>query len=119
VECINRWIEQGLMRPLDPMLLMMSIWSLTQYFADFEYQARYMLRVKEGLPLDRAYTIDEVTTFVMLGWGVPSRTEGPSAFLARCITRSDDRSSAADIAPSLQTLKTPVHEPLSAGPACR
>ncbi|WP_250514612.1 TetR/AcrR family transcriptional regulator [Caballeronia sp. INDeC2] len=70
VECINNWIEQNLMRPLDPMLLMMNIWSLTQYFADFEYQARYMLRVKEGHALDQSHIIEEVTTFVMHGCGI-------------------------------------------------
>lgn len=70
VECINHWIEQGLMRALDPMLLMMNIWSLTQYFADFEYQARYMLRVKEGQPLDQEHIIAEVTAFVLQGCGV-------------------------------------------------
>lgn len=70
VACINSWIEAGLMRPLDPMLLMMNIWSLTQHFADFEYQARYMLRVKEGQPLDREHIVEEVTAFVMHGCGI-------------------------------------------------
>lgn len=35
---IRRWIDQGLMRPVDPRWLMYMIWATTQHYADFAHQ---------------------------------------------------------------------------------
>ncbi|QLC72131.1 TetR/AcrR family transcriptional regulator [Pseudomonas sp. LPB0260] len=38
IACIQRWIDQGLMAPVDPHHLMFSIWAATQTYADFDWQ---------------------------------------------------------------------------------
>ena len=67
------WIDQGRLRPLDPLLLMMNIWSLTQHYADFDVQVRYMLRLRPGEPLDREHIAEEVVAFVLHGCGLAPR----------------------------------------------
>lgn len=70
VEILQGWIDQGRLRPLDPLLLMMNIWSLTQHYADFDVQVRYMLRLRAGEPLDREHITEEVVAFVLHGCGL-------------------------------------------------
>ncbi|MGK9064780.1 TetR/AcrR family transcriptional regulator [Stutzerimonas chloritidismutans] len=38
VACIQRWIDDGLMAPVDPHHLLFSIWAATQTYADFDWQ---------------------------------------------------------------------------------
>jgi len=38
IECIQGWIERGLIAPVDPHHLMFSIWAATQTYADFDWQ---------------------------------------------------------------------------------
>lgn len=38
IEVIETWIEQGKMKPVDPMHLIFLIWSSTQHYADFKTQ---------------------------------------------------------------------------------
>ncbi|MDH0749712.1 TetR/AcrR family transcriptional regulator [Pseudomonas sp. GD03842] len=38
IECIQAWIDDGLIAPLDPHHLMFSIWAATQTYADFDWQ---------------------------------------------------------------------------------
>ncbi|MEJ7930524.1 TetR/AcrR family transcriptional regulator [Ramlibacter sp. AN1015] len=77
VETLQQWIDQGRLRPLDPLLLMMHIWSVTQHYADFDVQVRYMLRLRAGEPLDRAHITAEVVSFVLHGCGLmPARRAG-------------------------------------------
>jgi len=71
VACIEKWMGDGLMRRLDPLLLMMHIWSVTQHFADFDAQVRYMMRLKDGEQLDREHVITELTEFILIGCGIP------------------------------------------------
>lgn len=40
---IEGWIAAGKIRPVDPVHLIFSIWSLTQHYADFEVQVRAIL----------------------------------------------------------------------------
>lgn len=40
---INRWIEQGRIKPVNPHHLLFTIWSLTQHYADFDVQVRAIL----------------------------------------------------------------------------
>lgn len=40
---ISGWIEQGRLAPVDPHHLIISIWALTQHYADFETQVRAIL----------------------------------------------------------------------------
>jgi len=38
IECIQGWIDSGLIAPLDPHHLMFTIWAATQTYADFDWQ---------------------------------------------------------------------------------
>ncbi|HEY0287637.1 MAG TPA: TetR/AcrR family transcriptional regulator [Pseudomonas sp.] len=38
IECIQGWIDSGLIAPIDPHHLMFSIWAATQTYADFDWQ---------------------------------------------------------------------------------
>lgn len=38
IACIQRWVDQGLMAPVDPHHLLFSIWAATQTYADFDWQ---------------------------------------------------------------------------------
>ena len=38
IACIQGWIDQGLMAPIDPSHLLFSIWAATQTYADFDWQ---------------------------------------------------------------------------------
>ncbi len=38
IDCIQGWIDRGLIAPLDPHHLMFSIWAATQTYADFDWQ---------------------------------------------------------------------------------
>lgn len=40
---LGAWMDQGKMRPANPVHLIFSIWSLTQHYADFEVQVRGVL----------------------------------------------------------------------------
>lgn len=42
VSQIRRWIEEGRMKPVDPLALLIMIWSTTQWYADFECQIRIL-----------------------------------------------------------------------------
>ncbi len=38
VECIQAWIDTGLIAPIDPHHLMFTLWAATQTYADFDWQ---------------------------------------------------------------------------------
>ncbi|BAU75346.1 TetR/AcrR family transcriptional regulator [Metapseudomonas furukawaii] len=38
IDCIQRWIDKGLMAKVDPHHLLFSIWAATQTYADFDWQ---------------------------------------------------------------------------------
>ena len=69
VDIINGWIAKGLMRPLDPLLLLMHIWGMTQHYADYAVQVRAMLLLQPDAPIDREPIARELTTFVLQGCG--------------------------------------------------
>lgn len=51
---IKRWIAEGKIKPVDPVHLIFSIWSLTQHYADFDVQVRAILGDTD--PFDTAET---------------------------------------------------------------
>ncbi|MCB2024661.1 MAG: TetR family transcriptional regulator C-terminal domain-containing protein [Ottowia sp.] len=69
-EVIDRWVAQGRIRPLDPRLLLMHIWGMTQHYADYAVQARVMLGLPPDAPIDREPIARELTRFVLLGCGL-------------------------------------------------
>lgn len=70
VDVIRRWIAEGRMRALDPRLLLMQIWGMTQHHADYSVQVRVMLGLSQDAPIDRDPIARELTTFVLLGCGL-------------------------------------------------
>jgi TetR/AcrR family transcriptional regulator len=71
VNVINSWIARGLMKPVDPYVLLMSIWSMTQFYADSALQVRQLLQ--PGDPRwapNRDALAREITTFVLRGCGI-------------------------------------------------
>ncbi|WP_226627547.1 TetR family transcriptional regulator C-terminal domain-containing protein [Alloyangia pacifica] len=49
---IQRWIDEGRMKPVDPLLFMMNIWAVTQHYADYELQSRRVLGVEGDAEMD-------------------------------------------------------------------
>ncbi|MDT7531624.1 TetR family transcriptional regulator C-terminal domain-containing protein [Sphingopyxis sp. SE2] len=43
---IRTWIEQGQLRPVDPVHLIFMIWAATQHYADFQSQVTAIMRVR-------------------------------------------------------------------------
>ena len=67
---ITGLIDAGLMRPVDPLLLLFHIWAVTQHYADYEHQIRFFRgRDIEDGP-DQERLIAEVTDFLLRGAGV-------------------------------------------------
>jgi len=73
VAVINGWIARGLMQPIDPYVLLMSIWSMTQFYADSAVQVRQLVSPgKDGWQPDREALVKELTTLVLRGCGIPT-----------------------------------------------
>jgi len=64
---IEGWIAQGLIRPVDPVLLQFHIWALTQHYALHQTEVRFMLDLPEGQALDADRIADEVTGLILRG----------------------------------------------------
>jgi TetR/AcrR family transcriptional regulator len=77
VAVINSWIARGLMKPMDAHVLIMSIWAMTQFYADSAAQVRQL--VKPGEPQwtpNREALVNELTGFVLRGCGVNLQVTG-------------------------------------------
>lgn len=57
---IDEWIKQGKIKPVDPALLIFSIWGLTQHFADFSPQVLAILDKKTY----SKEMVDDIANFV-------------------------------------------------------
>ncbi len=66
-QVIEGWVERGLIRRVDPVLLQFNIWSLTQHYALHAAEAHFMLGVPDGAPLDATAIVEEVTNLVLRG----------------------------------------------------
>lgn len=70
VERLQAWVDAGKLRPLNPRLLIMHIWALTQYYADYSVQAERMLGESLQSPDLRQKILDELVEFVLAGCGL-------------------------------------------------
>jgi len=70
VAVITGWIDAGLMRPVDPLLLLFHLWAVTQHYADYEHQVAFFRGRALGDEADRERLISEVTGFVLRGAGL-------------------------------------------------
>lgn len=68
---LQSWVDAGDLRPLNPRLLIMHIWALTQYYADYAVQAERMLGASLQSPRQRQEILDELVDFVIAGCGLP------------------------------------------------
>ncbi|MGC1174010.1 TetR/AcrR family transcriptional regulator [Polaromonas sp.] len=71
VKVINGWIERGLMKPVDPHMLLMSIWAMTQFYADSALQVQQLIKPGQAswMP-DRDALIQELTALILRGCGI-------------------------------------------------
>ena len=62
---ISAWVAEGLIRPVDPMMLQFHIWAMTEAYAVLGTEVRFMLGVEGDAPLDRAVISAEITALVL------------------------------------------------------
>jgi len=77
---IEDWCDRGLIRRVHPVLLQFNIWSLTEQYAVMAKEARYMMGLDDGQPLDGALIAREITALVINGLRVarePRDRRGP------------------------------------------
>jgi len=70
VAVLQNWIDAGLMAPVDPLLLMFHVWSITQHYADYQHQVTFFRGPSAQTPSDREKLIAEVTQFILRGAGI-------------------------------------------------
>ncbi len=71
-ETINSWVKANKIRALDGRLLLMNIWALTQYYADYALQAEHLLKNPVTDPEQKSSIQKELITFILQGCGVTS-----------------------------------------------
>ncbi len=70
VRLIQSWVDQGLVRPVDPLLFQMHIWAVTQHYADFEVQVRNMMHLGDGEEPDYERIEKEVASLFLRALGI-------------------------------------------------
>ncbi|MBV2143139.1 TetR family transcriptional regulator C-terminal domain-containing protein [Falsochrobactrum sp. TDYN1] len=70
VKLIQAWVDTGRIRPVDPLLLQIHIWAVTQHYADFETQVRSMMKLDWEEPLDLERIEREVSTLFLRACGL-------------------------------------------------
>lgn len=70
VKLIQSWVDQGLIRPVDPLLFQMHIWAVTQHYADFDAQIRSFMQLGENEELDMVRIKDEVAALFLRACGL-------------------------------------------------
>jgi TetR/AcrR family transcriptional regulator len=73
-EVIESWIAAGKMAPVDPQHLFISLWALTQTYADFEAQVCAVLGRRQLGPLDYQRATGHVLQLVLRGCGLDNPT---------------------------------------------
>jgi len=67
---IEQWNRDGQIRPLDARLLIMHMWAMTQYYADYAIQAERMLGASLRTRKTQQHILDELIAFVLAGCGL-------------------------------------------------
>lgn len=70
VRLIQSWVDDGRIRPVDPLLFQMHIWAVTQHYADFEAQVRSMMELDKDEPLDLERIEKEVSALFLRACGL-------------------------------------------------
>lgn len=64
---IEGWVRDGLIRPVDPVLLQVHLWSMTEAPAVIGTEVRFMMGLSEDAALDRELIVREITDLVLSG----------------------------------------------------
>lgn len=75
VAMIENWVKTGKIRSLDARLLIMHMWAMTQYYADYAIQAEAMLNTPLRGRKTQALILDELVAFVLAGCGLTSASK--------------------------------------------
>lgn len=67
---IEHWIKQGKMDPVDPLFLIMLIWSATQHYADFSTQVSAVLDKEKLTEQDFEDVSDNLIHIILKGCGI-------------------------------------------------
>ncbi|MCR8724556.1 TetR family transcriptional regulator C-terminal domain-containing protein [Frigidibacter sp. ROC022] len=70
VALIRSWVDQELIRPVDPLLFQMHIWAVTQHYADFEVQIKSFMQIGENEEFDMDHVEEEVVTLFLRACGL-------------------------------------------------
>jgi AcrR family transcriptional regulator len=70
---IQSWVDEGLIKPVDPLLFQVHLWAVTQNYADFSAQVDALLQLRQGDKPDRAHIIEEVTTLFLRACGLDEK----------------------------------------------
>ena len=70
IQLAKQWIDEGRILPVDPLLFQMNMWAVTQHYAEYEAQARFLLETPEGEALDADRIIREATELVLRRCGL-------------------------------------------------
>ena len=70
VATIEGWVKSGAIRTLDARLLIMHVWAMTQYYADYAIQVEKMLDTSLKTPRTQNRILDELVAFVLAGCGL-------------------------------------------------
>ncbi len=62
---IEDWVAEGLIRPVNPMMLQFHIWAMTEAYAVLGTEVRYMLEMDGDSLLDRNTIAAEITALVL------------------------------------------------------
>ena len=71
---IEHWIKQGKMDPVDPLFLIMLIWSATQHYADFSTQVSAVMDKPQLSDKDFDHVADNLIHIILKGCGIKSPT---------------------------------------------
>ena len=67
---IEQWIKQGKMDPVDPLFLIMLIWSATQHYADFSTQVSAVMDKDKLSDNDFDHIADNLIHIILKGCGI-------------------------------------------------
>lgn len=79
IECIQRWIDQGLMAKVDPHHLLFSIWAATQTYADFDWQISTVTGKANLSDADYEAAAETIIRLVIKGCEVEEKPQAKSA----------------------------------------
>lgn len=72
---IQEWVDSGKIAPVDPLLFQMNMWAVTQHYAEYEAQARVLMRKPDSEPLDADRIIAEATQLFLRRCGLVTGKE--------------------------------------------